>query len=349
MTCGIRWLWLTMLLGILSPMVAAETPPSAEQVLAVFDDGERAELLRGEIVSKVRKEQETGKEALAVTLALWVPGNLREVAERLRAISLLQAKQEGASKHAIRGPIKGDGLSAAFRGVHFTEPDEIEALLAAKPGDKFNLSTDEIGLFQKLAAGVNGKPAAERAEAVNATYRRVLEGRYLAYTRGGLGALKPYARDKGAQTSPGQELAATTESMLVLTRDFPAFFKSYRHYPKHPAKSYLHDFVWTRQIEGGRPLYSLEHDMTDITDQYALIAARLFYIGHTLNTLQVGILCMPYRGGTLVGLTNQTFIEQIGRMDSSIARGIGHMKLEARVKPMFEVLQERYRAKAAAR
>ncbi len=344
-----RLLLFTLLLGSVAVPVAAEAPPSAEQVLAVFDDGERAELLRGEIVSKVRKEQETGKAALAVTLALWVPGNLQEVAERLRAISLLQAKQEGASKHAIRGPIKGDGQSAAFREVRFTEPDEIEALLAAKPGDKFNLSTDEIGLFQKLAASVNGKPAAERADAVNATYRRVLENRYLAYVRGGLGALKPYARDKGVQTSPGQELAATTESMLVLTQHFPAFFKAYRHYPKHPAKAYQHEFLWTRQIEGDRPLYSVEHDMTEVTDRYALIAARLFYVGHSLNTLQVGILCLPYRGGTLVGLANQAFIDQIGRFDSSIARGIGHMKLEGRVKPMFEVLQAHYRGKAAAR
>lgn len=347
MAHGRRWLWFTLLLGMLSPMVAAETPPTADQVLAVFDDGERAELLRGEIVSKVRKEQETGKAALAVTLALWVPGNIREVAERLRAISLLQAKQEGATKHAITGPIKGDGQSAAFREVRFTEADEIDALLAVRPGDKFNLSTEEIALFQKLAASVNGRPAAERADAVNATYRRVLENRYLDYTKGGLAALKPYARDKGAQTSPGQELAATTESMLVLSRDFPTFFKTYRHYPKHPAKPYQNEFLWTRQVEGGRPLYSIEHDMTEVTDQYALIAARLFYVGHSLNTLQIGILCLPYRDGTVVGLANQAFIDQIGRFDSSIARGIGHMKLEARIKPMFEVLQAQYRGKAA--
>lgn len=116
-----RWLlWFWLLLGVVSPMVAAETPPSADQVLAVFDDSERAELLRGEIVSKTRKEQETSKAVLAVTLALWVPGNLHEVAERLHAISLLEAKQEGATKHAIRGPIRGDGQSAAFREVRYT-------------------------------------------------------------------------------------------------------------------------------------------------------------------------------------------------------------------------------------
>jgi hypothetical protein len=349
MAYGMRLMWLTLLLGSMSPMVAAETPPSAEQVLAVFSEAERAELLRGEIVARARTEQETAKTALAVTTALWVPGSVREVAERLRAISLLQAKQEGASKHAIRGPVAGDGQSAAFREVRFTEADEIEALLAAAPGDKLNLSSEEIALFQKLAAGVKGKPAAERADAVNATYRRVLENRYLAYSKGGLAALQPYAREKGAPTSPGQELAATTESMVVLTRHFPAFFKAYRHYPKHQAKSYQHEFVWVRQIEGDRPLYSLEHDMTEVTDQYALIAARLFYVGHSLNTLQVGILCLPYRNGTLVGLANQAFIEQIGRMDSSIARGIGHMKLEGRVKPMFEVLQAQYRGKAAGR
>lgn len=343
-----RWLWLGLLLGMASPMVAAETPPSADEVLAVFDDSERTGLQRGEIVSKVRKEQETGKAALAVTLALWVSGNLQEVAERLRAISLLQAKQEGANKHAITGAVKGDGQSAAFREVRFTETEEIEALLAARPGDKFNLGNEELALFQKLAGSLDGKPAQARADAVNATYRRVLENRYLAYTQGGLAALQPYARDKGQQTSPGAELAATTESMVVLTRHFPAFFKSYRHYPKQQAKRYQHEFLWTRQVEGGRPLYSIEHDMTEVTDSYALIAARLFYVGHSLNTLQVGILCLPYRNGTLVGLANQAFIDQIGRFDSSIARGIGHMKLEARIKPMFEVLQAQYRGKAAA-
>ena len=349
MAYGMRLLLFTLLLGGAALPAAAENPPTAEQVLAVFDEAERTELLRGEIVAKARTEQETAKTALAVTTALWVPGRVREVAERLRAISLLQAKQDGARKHAIRGAVKGDGQSAAFREVRFTEAGEIEALLAAAPGDKFNLSTEEIELFRTLAAGVSGKPAAVQADAVNATYRRVLENRYLAYSKGGLAALKPYARDKGGQTSPGQELAATTESMVVLTRHFPAFFKAYRHYPKNQAKSYQHEFVWVRQIEGDRPLYSLEHDMTEVTDRYALIAARLFYVGHTLNTLQVGILCLPYRDGTLVGLANQAFIEQIGRMDSSIARGIGHMKLEGRVKPLFEVLQAQYRGKAAGR
>lgn len=349
MAYGMRLVWLTLLLGVVSPMVAAETPPSVEQVLAVFDDSERAGLLRGDIISKVRKEQETAKATLAVTMALWVPGNLHEVAERLRAISLLQAKQDGATKHAISGPIKGDGQSAAFRDVRITEPEEIDALLAARPGDKFNLSTDEFGLFQKLAASVNGKPAAERADAVSATYRRILEDRYLAYSAGGLEALKPYARAKAAQTSPGQELAATTEAMVVLTRDFPAFFKAYRYYPKYPGKSYQHTFFWTRQVEGKRPLFSLEHDMIEVTDQYALIAARLFYIGHSLNTLQVGIVCLPYRGGTVVGLANQSSVEQIGRYDSSIARGIGHKKVESRIRPMFEVLQKQYRGEAAAR
>jgi hypothetical protein len=180
---------LMALLNLGGPLAVADSPPPVEQVLAVFDDSERARLLSGEIVSKPRKEQETNKAALAVTLGLWVPGNLEEVARRLQAISVLQAKQEGASKHTIQGPVKGDGRSAAFSGVRFTETKEINALLAAKPGDEFNLSTEEIGLFQKLAASLKGKPEAERAEAVSATYRRVLENRYLAYTTGGLDAL----------------------------------------------------------------------------------------------------------------------------------------------------------------
>ena len=57
MTFVMRSLLFTLLLGIGATPAAAETPPSAEQVLSVFDEAERAELLRGEIVSKVRKSR----------------------------------------------------------------------------------------------------------------------------------------------------------------------------------------------------------------------------------------------------------------------------------------------------
>ncbi|MCK7577563.1 MAG: hypothetical protein MZV65_18330 [Chromatiales bacterium] len=101
-----------------------ETPPSAEQVLAVFDEAERAEhAARRDRGYKVRKEQETGKEALAVTLALWVPGGVKRAAERLRTISLPQARQDGdpqAPDHAARstgdGSVGGVPRGALHRG-----------------------------------------------------------------------------------------------------------------------------------------------------------------------------------------------------------------------------------------
>jgi hypothetical protein len=349
---GLSWLLTAIVLGIGSIAVAADTPPTVDQVLAVLDDGERANLLKGEIVSKARKEQETVREALSMTIALWVPGTLRDVAERLRAISLLQAKQEGTSKHAISGPVKGDGRSPAFNAMAYTnqEQKEIDMLLSVKPGDKFNLSSEEIGWFQKAAAGLKGKATAkDRGETANATLRRVLESRYLAYSTGGVDALKPYAREKGAQASPAKELAATTESMVILTKYFPAFYQAFRYYPKNQVKAYQNEFLWTRQIEEKRPLFTLEHDMTEISEQYALITSRLYYCTHTLNSLQVAILCMPYRSGTVVGLTNQVFIDLIGRYDNSIVRGVGHSKVESRVRPMFEALKEQYKGKSAAR
>ena len=81
---------------------------------------------------------------------------------------------------------------AAFAGITL-DADEVERLLEVEPGSEFNLSSDEIAIFQDLAQQHDaGDPAA--ADAVNAAWRQMLAARLQAYLAGGLDGIAPYDR-----------------------------------------------------------------------------------------------------------------------------------------------------------
>jgi hypothetical protein len=54
-----------------------------------------------------------------------------------------------------------------------------------------------------------------------------------------------------------------------------------------------------------------------------VILARQFYAGHSYNSNQLTIACLPYRDGSLVFYANRTFTDQVAGFGSSLKHSIG--------------------------
>ena len=163
-----------------SASVAAESI-SAESIAAAMGlgAGDQAKLQAGEIVSS--EIEETDEKQLAVALALKVPATLQDIAANVAEGTTLEANK-AIKAHGEIDPAQVD--EDAFAGIRL-DADEVERLLEVEPGSDFNLSSDEIAVFQDLAQQYKaGDPAA--ADAVNAAWRQVLAGRLQAYLQGGL-------------------------------------------------------------------------------------------------------------------------------------------------------------------
>ena len=74
----------------------------------------------------------------------------------------------------------GNSAESAFARVGFApdEGKELTALKKVKPGDRFNLASDEISKIQKVAKG-----GGATAKAVMQAYREILLERYHAYRK----------------------------------------------------------------------------------------------------------------------------------------------------------------------
>lgn len=92
----------------------------------------------------------------------------------------------------------------------------------------------------------------------------------------------------------------------------------------------------------GRRAFVLAHWMVDINENYALIAERQYYVTHTYDTLQNMIACLPYRGGTLVGLLNQTFTGKVAGFARGIRHDVGRSRIQETIRPLFELLRNAF-------
>jgi hypothetical protein len=73
-----------------------------------------------------------------------------------------------------------------------------------------------------------------------------------------------------------------------------------------------------------------------------LIAERQFYISNTLDAIQTQILCTPYKNGTLVTLSSQSYTDKVAGFGRSVAIKIGRHMMEKQIRPMFDDLENRF-------
>lgn len=109
----------------------------------------------------------------------------------------------------------------------------------------------------------------------------------------------------------------------MLARYFPELYKAWLNYPAALPAGAEETFFWrNRQVES-RPTAILVHRIMLTTNAGELILTRQFYAGHSYNSNQLTIACLPYRDGSLVFYANRTFTDQVAGFGSSLKHSIG--------------------------
>jgi len=318
----------------------AEPPFSMAEVLTLTSLEEHLQKLKdGQIVTIGLSEVDSDTE-LKVLMSILVPAPLKDTMDALQH----QANVNGVLMvEEIGAGLTGPALDVVFAKVSFDEDeiDEVKRLLKASPGAGFNFSPEEIALINRRSEVVEeaGLSNGEAVKAMSDAMGDILKNRYMAYRRSGLEGLDPYLINDNELAHPSQELSLATESLVMLRQGMPTYYQCLRYYPRECSPGLHHQFFWVKQLEGGRPMFSLKHWVLDIRPDHAVITERQFYLNHSFNSLQVVIGCLTHAEGTLVVLLNQAFTEKVNvGFGKAIATSIGRIQVEKKVRPMFEHL-----------
>jgi hypothetical protein len=320
-----------MALPEIYPADAAE-PISAKEIADAMglSANDQAKLLAGEIVSS--EIEETTEKQLAVALALKVPATIDDIARSVSEGTTLEANKQIQAY----GRIDPAQIDQGLAGVTLEE-DEVAKLLAVKPGSTFNLSSDEIAVFQDLAGQFKAAdPAA--AEAVTAAYRQVLAGRMQAYLDRGLDGIAAYDRGGGDASSPAEDLRAAAEAATLVQKAAPDLYQAFLAYPDQGVDGVDNEFYWVRQVADDRPDHLLTHRMVQRQADRLAMLSRDFYVGHSFNAAQAAAGALPVDDGVVIFYGNRTSSDQVAGFMSGMRHEIGRgMMRDSLVEAMEDI------------
>jgi hypothetical protein len=295
---------------------------SASQVAQAlgFDRAAEQKLLAGEIVTAEREE--TTAKQLAASIGMLVKGNPDALAAAVLDGQTLQANP------AILGfgKIDPEAPAAGLAGVAYTEGevDEIRKLLAAKAGDEFNLSADELAALRKVTSRYDPNQAGDPAvvQAINEAYRSILLGRLQAYLARGVAGIAPYQRD-GEASDPAEELRAAAEASLLLQQAAPEMYRGLVDFPEHQPADVQQAFFWVKEMANDRPVFSLNHRLVQRRPDGLILLSRTFYAGHSFNASLSGAGVLPVQDGNAVFYTNRTASDQVAGFMQGMRHELG--------------------------
>ena len=302
---------IALTLSVTFPVFAANLPDSEGLIQQLgIQQQDVAKLNQGEVV--FFNVAETNEKELAAGAAMYFPAAPSKMVGLIKNKGLASIDTEVT----VEGTIPLQATLDNFKGFAFkTGSDEAANFLAAKPGSQFNLSTEE---FQVLQTASSAQP-----DAASQVYRKILLQRWQAYRKNGLKGIATYDRGNGTEANPGGELRIATQNSKVLARYFPELYKAWLNYPAALPAGAEETFFWRNRNVESRPTAILVHRVMLSTDAGELILARQFYAGHSYNSNQLTIACLPYRDGSLVIYTNRTFTDQVTGFGSSLKHSIG--------------------------
>ncbi len=313
-----------------SPAMAV---PTAEELLQALplSDGERADVLKGEIVRFTTKEGSDRELALgAVLLVRKVPENLVPLWREAVVFKLIGAV-------TAFGEISDKATVGDFAGVKLQPNGEEEAkrYLEAEPGDKLNLDANEISAFQALKA--KGGSQAE----VEALVREQLLARYQAYREKGLSGIPPYARGKGKMFQMSQDLLLATNEAKLIAKYIPSFHQTLLNYPAIQAKQLETRFNWANVEVFSRPTLILSHRMLFNEGDAYVVADRHFYASHEYNGLQAIGGALPAKEGSLLVSLYRISTDGVAGFGSSAKHPVARGLMGPYFEEMFEGLREK--------
>lgn len=312
---------LALALGLsgIIPVYAANLPDSPELIRQLGIPAEKlANLEHGETVSF--EIQEDSKKELAAGVVMYIPATPSKVIEFVRTRNLAAIDTDVSAN----GVIPTNSGADALKGFGFTSKQSKEAtnFLEADAGEEFNLSTQELKAIKSI------KAADEKAsrEAASQGYRNILMQRLDAYRKNGLKGIAAYSRN-GAAANPAEELRNATVNNQILTNYFPDLHSAWLNYPAALPKGAEEQFLWLNRKIENRPTPILEHRIMLTAAHGAVILSRQFYVGHSYNSSQLTIGCLPYKDGSLIFYANRTSTDQVAGMGSSLKHSIGREQM----------------------
>jgi hypothetical protein len=274
--------------------------------------------------------------------------NIHEVSDREIAV-VIACLVKGKPEDAL-APFLGDSLPVdedllqdqqlidtdhhekSFAGISLgsNERDEIQHYLDAKPGLGLNLSTDEIAALQAL------KSSGDTSQ-VEPLLEDMLLARYLSYRKNGLAEAKPYAREKGADVTPGEELRKTEENMQGLHELYPDFHNAWLRYPRSmPDDIVGDDYFWVKLTIDERPAFILSHRLVASSEDMQLVGIRDYYISHFLDVSQsVAVVTRLASGEHVLIFTERAWVDHWSGF-ASLAKKIGHKVMKRKMEHLLE-------------
>jgi hypothetical protein len=255
------------LMSVLQPVHAAFT---LEQVLnePYFDASDIDAVRKGGF--GVARIHEVSDREIAVVIACLVNDRSEDALAPFLGDSL-PVDEKLLQEQAL---ISTESPDKSFDGISLksSEQDEVRHYLDVEPGFGLNLSGDEIAALQAL----RGTPEPGSVEAL---LEEMLHARYLSYRRDGLAGAKPYAREKGKNVSPGEELRKTEENMQGLHELYPEFHNAWLSYPRNlPEDIVGDDYFWVKLNIDERPAFILSHRLASGNENMHLGGIRDYCI-----------------------------------------------------------------------
>lgn len=208
--------------------------------------------------------------------------------------------------------------------------DEAKRYRSARAGDELNLSDAEIATFAALG------PAGPQAD-VEAALRKQLLARYQAYRTGGLASIAPYARGKGQQRQPSDELRAVLEQAKPIAKKYaPAFLSVLTDYPRWRPSGLEETFHWIVYNLDNRPTATLRHRLTMPLGDGLVAFDREFYVAHGYNVMQAFGGLIPVEGGSVVFYRAHTSTDQVGGAATAMKHNIGRKVMAKQLEKIFE-------------
>ncbi|PTQ81748.1 hypothetical protein [Nitrosomonas ureae] len=275
-------------------------------------------LEQGKVVSF--QVTENDKKELAAGVAIYISSAPVKVVEFLRNKGMIAVDTEIISQSLI----SPQATLSSFKELNFKLGDKDEAdFLSAKPGDTFNLSAQEFKTLQTIKS--------EHADSIAEVYKKILFERWQGYRKEGLKGIATYDRGAGRVSDPGKELRTAILSNKVLFNHFPELYQAWLNYPGvMPANAEERFFLINRQVEN-RSTAVLLHRIILAEKAGGIILSRQFYVGHSYNSNQFIIGCLPYRNGSLIFYTNRTFTDQVAGFGSGLKHSIGREQMRRRM------------------
>ena len=290
----------------------------------------------GEIVTFARKDLELTDTSIALSMALYVKAPYEKVLKDIKASGNALSSYPDALLIKIED---NKNLKLYFKKIMFTknESNEVDDLFDFDGGDSFNLSKEEIKKWKDAS-----KNSKDKIQTASIFYQEILEKRLLEYQEKGIKGISTY-RHLGADTSVALGMEKSSAFLNSFKKLIPDLYSDYMNFPKTTSKGTKQSFFILKDELEGRPTFILKHQMSKENANMFVVAERQFYISHDLDAIQTQILCIPYKDGTLIALSSQSYTPKVSGFARGMAVEIGRKMMGKQILPMLEKIQKKYK------